>query len=430
VLAGSVVVGAPAAGTTQSPEEAEVLGVVQGFFDAIESKDADAARRTVLPEAVFYGLRELPDGTLPVSPSSGEEFASGLPARSERMLERMWDPSVRIHGRLATVWTPYDFHRDGAFSHCGIDAFTLVRTDEGWRIAGIVWTVENSMPEPLAFRPDPRLFPFESHWFDSSVGQVHYIDEGSGPPILFLHGNPTWSFLYRGIVIRLRDRFRCVAVDYPGFGLSSHPDDYGYTPGEHSDVVGELVDELDLWDLTIMGQDWGGPIGMRVAVDQLPRLRALVMGNTWYWPMDAWHMRAFSAVMSFPAMQSQILQRNLFVDRIMPAAVKYRLAPEVMDHYRGPLSSPLKRVGAAEFPRQLTRAASWLQDLADDVPIRLGEYPLLLVWGLSDLAFPVGFMDRFRKDFADVHVRRLDAKHYIQEDAPAEISEAIAGFLE
>ena len=102
------------------------------------------------------------------------------------------------------------------------------------------------------------------------MGKVHYIDEGVGRPILFLHGNPTWSFLYRGIVIRLRQKFRCIAVDYPGFGLSVRPEDYDYTPREHAGIVRDLVRSLDLRDLTIMGHDWGGPIGMRVAVDELP----------------------------------------------------------------------------------------------------------------------------------------------------------------
>lgn len=87
---------------------------------------------------------------------------------------------------------------------------------------------------PIDFTPDPKLYPFGSRWFDSTAGRVHYIDEGSGPPILFCHGNPTWSFLYRHIVRALRDRFRCVAVDYPGFGLSDRPDGYGYTVEEHA----------------------------------------------------------------------------------------------------------------------------------------------------------------------------------------------------
>ena len=111
--------------------------------------------------------------------------------------------------------------------------------------------VDGGMTAP--FEPDRRLFPFESKWFQSSRGQVHYVDEGAGAPILFLHGNPTWSFLYRGIVIRLRKNFRCIAVDYPGFGLSPHPPGYGYTAAEHAEVVLELVKGLGLSNLTIMG---------------------------------------------------------------------------------------------------------------------------------------------------------------------------------
>ena len=120
-----------------------------------------------------------------------------------------------------------------------------------------------------------------SHAGSRGVGQVHYIDEDSGPPLLFLHGNPTWSFLYRGIVIRLRKHFRSIAVDYPGFGLSVHPHGYGYSAAEHTDVATELVRKLGLDNLTIMGQDWGGPIGMRVALNEREPMRSLVLGNTW-----------------------------------------------------------------------------------------------------------------------------------------------------
>lgn len=285
------------------------------------------------------------------------------------------------------------------------------------------------MPHIPPFEPDRRLFPFKSKWFDSSAGRVHYVDEGEGHPILFLHGNPTWSFLYRGIVIRLKKTFRCVALDYPGFGLSEHPDDYAYTPAEHADVVGELVRHLDLKHLTIMGQDWGGPIGMRVAVDELPRVRGLVMGNTWYWPIDAWHMKAFAYVMSSAPMQSQILKKNFFVEQVMPRAVEHPMAPEVLRHYQEALPSPKSRIGAAEFPRQLMESTAWLGDLADEVSDRLGNVPLLLTWGIHDFAFTRPFMERFRDDFRLVTTVRLDAKHYIQEDAPAEIAAAIDDFL-
>src|SRR5215210_7811331 len=117
----------------------------------------------------------------------------------------------------------------------------------------------------MTFSPAPDLYPFQSRFFDSSTGRLHYIDEGSGQPILMCHGNPTWSFLYRNIIRSLRDRFRCVAVDYLGFGLSERPQRFGYTPAEHARVLGELVQALDLSNLIVMGHDWGGPIGTAVA---------------------------------------------------------------------------------------------------------------------------------------------------------------------
>lgn len=113
----------------------------------------------------------------------------------------------------------------------------------------------------IDFVPDPSLYPFDSRWFDSSAGRVHYVDEGTGPPIVFCHGSPTWSFLYRHIVKGLRDRYRCIAVDHLGFGLSERPAGFGYTVSEHTTVMGELIDHLQLDDFVLMGQDWGGPKG-------------------------------------------------------------------------------------------------------------------------------------------------------------------------
>jgi haloalkane dehalogenase len=279
------------------------------------------------------------------------------------------------------------------------------------------------------FQPDRRLFPFESKWFESRAGTVHYLDEGSGPPILFLHGNPTWSFLYRGIVIRLRKHFRCIAPDYPGFGLSAHPENYGYTAAEHAEVVRALVQHLQLENLTIMGHDWGGPIGMRLALDELARVRALVMGNTWYWPADAWQLKALSYVLGSGPMQSQILKRNFFVEKLIPFGAKHVLADEVLHHYREPLPTPKSRVGVAELARQSSEASLWLGDLSDEVRDRLANVPLLLTWGIEDMVFNRHVMERFREDFRLATIQRLDAKHFIQEDAPAEIAQAITAFL-
>lgn len=279
----------------------------------------------------------------------------------------------------------------------------------------------------IDFSPDRTLYPFESRWFDASAGRMHYVDEGAGPPILLCHGNPTWSFLYRHIVRRLRDRFRCIAVDYLGFGLSERPDGYGYTIEEHARALGEFVDQLGLEDFLLMGQDWGGPIGTAVAVERADRIRGLVLGNTWFWPSDAFSFKAFSTVMGSGPVQRRILENNLFVERLLPFGMARKLTPAEMDHYRRVQPNPAARHGVAEMPKQILAARPLLDRLGREVSARLGSKPALLVWGMKDPAFrPRLILPRMRSTFPDHVVVELPrARHYIQEDAPDEIAEAI-----
>lgn len=278
------------------------------------------------------------------------------------------------------------------------------------------------------FNPSQELFPFTSRWFDSSVGAVHYIDEGSGPAILFCHGNPTWSFLYRNIIIRLRTSFRCIAVDYPGFGLSERPPGYGYTPQEHAAAVKELIESLNPGELIVMGQDWGGPICLSVAVSQPARIAGVILGNTSLLMSDRFANRIFSLVMSSRPLQSGIINRNLFVERAIPMATSRGLTEQEMDHYRRVQPTPEMRRGVAEFPRQLRIARPWLEDLAEDVRVQLSAKRALLVWGMKDFAFPGRvFIPRWQRIFPDNEVVKIPrAGHFLQEDAPVEIAEAIA----
>jgi hypothetical protein len=126
-----------------------VLGVVQAFFDTMAAKDVDGARRIVLPEGRFYAVGQQ-DGKPRIRSFTNEEYLKDLPGMKGNVRERMWNPEVRIRGSIASVWTPYDFWRDGKLSHCGVDAFDLIKTPEGWRIAGGTYTVEsNCEPSPL-----------------------------------------------------------------------------------------------------------------------------------------------------------------------------------------------------------------------------------------------------------------------------------------
>jgi haloalkane dehalogenase len=278
----------------------------------------------------------------------------------------------------------------------------------------------------ITFTPDPELYPFQSKWFDASAGRMHYIDEGSGTPILLCHGNPTWSFLYRKIVTRLRDRFRCVAVDYLGFGLSERPAGYGYTIDEHARTVGELVDGLGLDGFLVMGQDWGGPIGTAVAADRADRAAGVVLGNTWFWPA-AWNFRLFSRIMSSSPVQRKILDDNLFVEKVMPRAMTTELTEREREHYRQVQPAPEARKGVAEMPKQIVAAHPLLDRLSREVPAKLGSRPALFVWGMRDFGFRPSMLGRMAAAFPD-HVAVLlpDANHYIQEDAPDTIADAIA----
>ncbi|MFE3558523.1 haloalkane dehalogenase [Streptomyces sp. NPDC059193] len=279
----------------------------------------------------------------------------------------------------------------------------------------------------IDFVPDPSLYPFESRWFDSSAGRVHYIDEGTGPPIVFCHGSPAWSFLYRHIVKGLRDRYRCIAVDYLGFGLSERPAGFSYTISEHTAVVGELIDHLQLDDFVLMGQDWGGPIGLGAATRRADRVKGIVLGNTAFWPIEALANRAFSVIMSSRPMQRRILEQNLLVERFLLGKSGPTLSAAEADHYRMVQPTKEARRGLAAMPGEIRAARPLLEKLAQDVPARLGDKPTLAIWGMRDMVFrPKACIPRIRSSFTDLDIVELrQAKHFIQEDAPDQIAAAI-----
>ncbi len=270
------------------------------------------------------------------------------------------------------------------------------------------------------------LYPFEDHYAEIDGARVHYVDEGEGPPLLLLHGNPTWSFLYREVIGGLRDRFRCVAPDHPGFGLSTAPPGYGFTAREHAAVLERLVLELDLRDVTMMVQDWGGPIGFAVATRHPDRFARFVIGNTWAWPKSDPGTQVFSRLLAGPLGGYMIRNRNAFVERILPSNVKRRkLAPEVMDAYRGPFPDPESRRPVHVFPREILAARPLLAEVERGLAA-LSDRPALVVWPTKDVAFRKPELRRWQQIFPDHRTVTLEgAGHYIQEDAPEEIVAAI-----
>ena len=152
ILAATLLSIPAARATAQDDPEAGPVAAVQALFDAMAARDGDAIRDLLTEGAVFTATEDTEDG-VEVRESTGEDFAASVGEAGPALLERMWDPQVMVEGPVAVVWTPYDFHVDGRFSHCGIDAVNLVRSDDGWKISSIAYTVETERCEPSPLGP-------------------------------------------------------------------------------------------------------------------------------------------------------------------------------------------------------------------------------------------------------------------------------------
>jgi haloalkane dehalogenase len=283
------------------------------------------------------------------------------------------------------------------------------------------------------FEVDPVEYPFADHWLSYADGHVHYVDEGSGPAVLLLHGNPTWSYIYRDVIKQLRGQCRLVAIDLPGFGMSKAPSGYGFTPREHADVVGDFAARLELEHVVLVVQDWGGPIGMSYAVGHQDNVRGLVIMNTWAWPASV-PQRLFSLVMGgWPLGYWLQTRRNYFARAMLPDGIycQEKVTPALRKAYVDPFPTPASRKPTWVFPRQIRKAGPWLAALESRLPVLSGT-PAEILWGLKDVpGFPVSVLERWQRYLKNCQSERLDdAGHSVQEDRPDQVAAAILRVLE
>ncbi len=287
-----------------------------------------------------------------------------------------------------------------------------------------------------AFRtPDERFeglpdFPFAPRYLEQDGLRMHYLDEGQGDPVLCLHGEPTWSFLYRKMIPALAAVTRVVAPDYFGFGRSDKPTEASwYTFDRHCASIRRLVEELDLRGLTLVVQDWGGPIGLRLAVEQPDRVARLVILNTGVGggrpPSEAWVR--FREVVRAAGGDFQ-------PGRLIRTAAVRGLADDVVAAYDAPFATPESKAGVLAFP-ELVPTEPEHPNTAPLMAIRdaLGswEKPALVLFGESD---PI-----FRPEAAAAIARWIpgalpaelveQAGHFVQEDAGEEVAARIVEFL-
>jgi len=267
-------------------------------------------------------------------------------------------------------------------------------------------------------------YPFAPHWLEFEGLRMHYVDEGSGDPVLLVHGEPTWSFLWRKIVPQLPGR--AIAPDLIGFGRSDKPEDVGwYSYDRHVASLATLVETLDLSRLTLVVHDWGGPIGLRVAVEHPNRVDRLVILNTGVGggaaPSETW--------LRFRAMV-RVAGGALDVSRLVEAGTAQGLSDEVRAAYDAPFPTPASKAGPLAFPELVPTEpehpnAAPMNRVRD--ALRDWHKPALVVWGAEDRVLPTGIAQGIVDLIpgASGPVLLDGASHFLQEDRPDDVAECI-----
>jgi haloalkane dehalogenase len=273
-------------------------------------------------------------------------------------------------------------------------------------------------------------FPFKPRYRRYGELRLAHVDEGKGPPVVFIHGEPTWSFLWRKVIPPIRDAgYRCIAPDLPGFGRSDKPIDLEwYTYDRHTDSMAKLFAELKLRDATIVVHDWGGPIGLRVAVEHPDWIGRMVLLDTGlftgYQKMtDSW--QAFREL----AARSD----DLPVAFLLRAGSRSVLSSSVIAAYEAPFPNAAAKAGARAFPLILPTSpqmegAATGQRVLDALAV--DPRPKLIIWGEADPILPIEAGWRFARAIgADIDHVIKGVGHYLQEDAGNQVGRMIASWL-
>ena len=289
-----------------------------------------------------------------------------------------------------------------------------------------------------------ELYPFESHYLDIDGLKYHYLDEctleskDDAPTLLMVHGNPTWSFYWRDLVRRFRDRYRVVVPDHIGCGLSDKPTarEYTFTLKRRIDDLCRLVESLDLKNVTLVAHDWGGAIGMGAVAAMPDRFTRLALLNTGAFRSDLlpWRINLCRIPLFGPLCVQGL---NLFARAAVRLATEKpdRMTPAVKSGFLAPYDNWHNRTAVLRFVLDVPMAPSHqsyatLEGIEKSLP-QLADRPVCLIWGMKDWCFTPAFLDRFLDFFPDAEVHRFDdAGHYVVQDAPDRVAAALDEFLQ
>ncbi|MCL1123722.1 alpha/beta fold hydrolase [Shewanella surugensis] len=284
------------------------------------------------------------------------------------------------------------------------------------------------------------LHPFKRHYLNRNGHQLHYVNEGSGEPVVMVHGNPSWSFYYRELISKLSDEYQCIVPDHIGCGLSDKPDDtgYDYTLKSRIDDLEALLDSLGVVEnVTLVVHDWGGMIGMGYAARYPDRIKRLVILNTgafhlpedkpFPWPL--WICRN--------TLLGSVMVRGLNAFSSIASYVGVKRAPmaaEIRKAYVAPFNSWANRISTLRFVQDIPLVKSDRNyQLVSEISESLAQFkdlPMVICWGLKDFVFDKHFLAQWRERFPQAQVHEFaDCGHYILEDATDEVVAHIEAFM-
>jgi haloalkane dehalogenase len=290
--------------------------------------------------------------------------------------------------------------------------------------------------DPFDIAPYKGIYPFEHHWFKKNGLRYHYLDEGEGRPILMLHGNPTWSFMYRELVKELRSDHRCIVPDHMGMGLSDRPDDrkYDHRLASRIDDVESLLDHLGIErDITLIAHDWGGVIGAGVAERRPEAFSRFIFMNTAAFRMPSKKRLPLSLFyVKYGLISPTVMIRgfNAFSGIASRVGVKRKLDPLVRKGYVAPYNSWRNRLATLRFVQDIPLSPKdpsypILKGIEENLP-RLKGKPMLVIWGEKDFIFDLDILRIWRERFPEATFLTFPrAGHYVIEDAQSEIIETI-----
>ena len=272
----------------------------------------------------------------------------------------------------------------------------------------------------------PGAFPFQSRFLDVGGARLHFVDEGAGPLLFMIHGNPSWSYLYRSVILALRGDFRCVALDLPGFGLSTPPPGFSFLPEDHARLTAGLVEALDLRQATLVANDWGGPIGLAAMRETGGRITRLCLGNTFAWPVNGdFHFEWFSKLLGGPIGGFLAERYNVYINVIVPTSMKRgKISPEDLDALRAPFRGLQSPRAMQVLPWAITGSREWLKGLETFAAGFSG--PAHFLWPDNDIAFREKELAHWRRLLPQATVTRIpNCGHLMWMDAPGDCAEGL-----